>query len=165
MPVALLTAAQCVGDHELITLMDSLVNLRLLSRTHLRYLMDGLGAHRRSLVDRCAWAESGTESIARIKFQAAGIKVRTQVSIPSVGRVDLLLGDRLVVEIDSRAHHTDAVSYQRDRERDQRLAALGYIVVRLTYEQVMFDWDNTLARLLPIIRADRHRVRSTNSTR
>lgn len=158
-PVALLTAVKCLDDHELISVMDSLMNLRLMSATHLGYLLDQLGARHRSLLDRCAWAESGTETLARLRFQAAGIKVRTQVSIPSVGRVDLLVGDRLVVEIDSRAHHTDMTSYQRDRERDQNLAALGYIVVRLTYEQVMFDWDNTLARIMPIVRSDRHRRR------
>lgn len=155
--LALRTAALCVDETELVILMDSVLNLKLLSLTRLRYCMDGLSAHHRRLVDRCARAESGTETIARLRLRSAGIRVRTQVRIPTVGRVDLLVGARLVIEVDSRAHHTDPTQYYKDRLRDQKLVALGYLVIRLTYEQVMFDWDETLERIMPIIRRDRHR--------
>lgn len=101
-------------------------------------------------------SESGTESLVRYRLRSRQIGVRPQVSIESAGRVDLLVGRRLVIEVDSVAHHTSTAAYRRDRRRDRRLAALGYLVVRLTYEEVMYEWDNVLADLLMIIRSGAH---------
>lgn len=154
---ALLTAAACVDDRELVVLMDSVLNLRLLTVTQLRYLFGGLPAHHRSLLDRCDRAESGTETLTRLELRSRGVKVRPQVTIPGVGRVDFLVGRCLVIEVDSRAHHTDPASYHRDRIRDQELVRRGYIVIRLTYDQVMFHLRDTIDRILPVIRRDAHR--------
>lgn len=74
-----------------------------------------------------------------------------------MGRVDFLVGQCLVIEVDSRAHHTDPENYHRDRLRDQRLVSRGYIVIRLTYEQVMFDLAATIERIVPLIARGAHR--------
>jgi very-short-patch-repair endonuclease len=86
---------------------------------------------------RRAGAGSGsvTESIFMFRSLRFRVRVRRQVVIGS-DRVDFVLGDRLVVEIDSKEFH----ERERDYARDARLGARGYRVLRFTYRQVMFDW-------------------------
>lgn len=69
------------------------------------------------------------------------------------------MGDALVIECDSRSHHTGPRNYANDRRRDQRLVALGYRVIRLTYEDVMVAWEATKEMMVALIRAKRHRHR------
>ena len=92
------------------------------------------------------------------------VKVTPQAYIPGVGRVDLLVGATLIIEIDSRAHHLGA-GYQTDRERDRNAVALGYTVIRVTYEDVVFRWPQTCAQLLAVIRRDEHRKPPTMPVR
>jgi predicted transcriptional regulator of viral defense system len=44
--------------------------------------------------------------------------------------------ERLIVETDSRAFHTDRRAFEHDRLRDQRLTLAGFTVVRFTWRQV-----------------------------
>lgn len=51
-------------------------------------------------------AESGLETKARLRLRALGIPYRAQVRISRVGHVDLLIGERLVLELDGGAWHS-----------------------------------------------------------
>jgi len=104
-------------------------------------------------------SESGTETRVRLHLQRAGYRVRPQASIAGVGRVDLLVGESLVIECDSRAHHTGEEHYRSDRARDLRAVALGYQVVRLTWEQVFLDWPGTCELLAALLSTRRYRRR------
>ncbi|TDT32475.1 DUF559 domain-containing protein [Naumannella halotolerans] len=106
-----------------------------------------------------AGAQSGTETRLRLFFELRGVPVKIQVPIPDVGHVDLLVGDSLVLEADSRAHHSHSTSYATDRRRDLELRRAGFSVIRLTYLQVFGDWDRTSAALSQILRSRRHRFR------
>ncbi|MBK6873471.1 MAG: DUF559 domain-containing protein [Kineosporiaceae bacterium] len=67
---------------------------------------------------------------------AAGQKVFDDVGL--IGVVDVLFrAERVVVEIDGRRAHSDARVFQQDRERQNRLLAAGYLVLRFTW------WDLT----------------------
>jgi uncharacterized protein DUF559 len=44
---------------------------------------------------------------------------------------------RLIVEADGRETHLTRAAFESDRERDARLTALGYRVIRFTYRQVL----------------------------
>lgn len=52
----------------------------------------------RALLDRCDRAESGTGPLVRLRLRARGVRVRPQVPIESIARVDRLIGDRLIIE-------------------------------------------------------------------
>lgn len=52
-----------------------------------------------------------------------------------MARVDLLLG-RLVIECDGYLTHHRPTELGLDHERTNRLHALGYVVVRFTFEQI-----------------------------
>lgn len=43
--------------------------------------------------------------------------------------------------------------------RDRRALVDGWIVMRLTYDDILCDWDGVLANIRAITRADRHRAR------
>ena len=53
-------------------------------------------------------------------------------------RVDTLIGDRLVVQIDG-AHHVGA-QRSEDIRHDAELRLMGYTVIRVSYTQIMFEW-------------------------
>ncbi|MEO7123676.1 MAG: DUF559 domain-containing protein, partial [Lacisediminihabitans sp.] len=92
------------------------------------------------LADVDGKSESITESLSRFRLRRLGITPRLQVKIPGVGRVDMLIGTRLVIEIDGYAYHADPERFEADRRRDARLSALGYRVLRFSYKQVVHHW-------------------------
>ena len=54
---------------------------------------------------------------------------------------------RLIVEADSRRVHGTVAAFEKDRERDQRLAAAGWTVIRVTWRQVV-DEPERITRTL-----------------
>ncbi len=54
---------------------------------------------------------------------------------------------RLVVEVDGYAYHGNRAAFERDRERDVALAALGYTVMRVTWRQLVDAPEAIIARI------------------
>lgn len=98
--------------------------------------------HREALLRADGICESGTETVFHERSRRIRRlhDVRRQVTIAGVGRVDFLIGDRLVIEIDGFAYHSDPEQFEQDRRRDAALSALGYRVLRFSYHQVMSRW-------------------------
>lgn len=154
--VALRQTRTCLGTEGFVVLCDSLLNHGLAPAV-LRGELADLPASVRARLDLCDLSESGTETIVRLRLRRLGIAVRCQVVIKGIGRVDLLIGASLIIEVDSVSHHTSLKDYEKDRLRDRAAITLGYTVIRLTYEQVMGNWDACAEQILAIVRADRHR--------
>ncbi|HEX2857940.1 MAG TPA: DUF559 domain-containing protein [Propionibacteriaceae bacterium] len=159
--VALRVAAGCLGRDDLIACLDSAFYLGKVRPSEIRRIMQGAPRQGRQALHLTDLSESGTESLVRVRLRRRRLSVRTQVQIPGVGRVDMLIGPCVVLEVDSRAHHTDLVSYQRDRLRDLKLLASGYVVIRVTWEQVMFRWEEVEPLILAA--AARHAAGSPGS--
>ncbi|HEY4269409.1 MAG TPA: DUF559 domain-containing protein [Galbitalea sp.] len=85
-----------------------------------------------------------------------GVLMRSQVEIPGVGWVDFVIGDRLIVEIDSREHHGGADNRLRDLERDSVAFALGYLPLRFDYSQIISDWDAVASTVCALIARGDH---------
>lgn len=65
-----------------------------------------------------------------------------------IGYVDLLFESAsLVVELDGRAFHTDAESFQRDRTRQNRLIAAGYSVLRFTWDDLVLRPEHVVQQI------------------
>lgn len=155
--LALCAAADCVSEEYLVAIVDSLVRTGPVELDDVRRCLSEYPQRVRRMLDYVdPAAESGTESLVRVRLARRRIRVRTQVRIAGVGRVDLLVGDRLIIEVDSRAHHTGEERYEADRRRDRNAAVKGYLVVRVTYHQVMHDWAAVEADILTMIRSRRH---------
>lgn len=96
-------------------------------------------------------SESGSESAFRFRMLKHGFAMRQQVWIGE-DRVDFVIGESLVVEIDSRAHH-DPVA---DCARDARLSIRGYRVLRFYYDHVFGQWDLVEAAVLAAVSRGDH---------
>lgn len=153
---SVLAATYCLDGVELTAVFDSLLNKRIVGAEQLRHLLAG----RSERVQRCleaadGSAESGTETVLRLYFRARGIAYRTQVVIPGVGRVDFLVGRRLVVEADSRAHHAgDGI--ERDRDRDLEAHRRGFLPFRTSYQQVFYRFEAVAAALDAVLSRGEH---------
>jgi very-short-patch-repair endonuclease len=101
-------------------------------------------------------SESVPESVFRVRAHRAGIPCLVQAPLPFGRRADFLIGERLVVEIDGALHHAGAEAFRADRERDALLTALGYRVIRFTYDQVVRRWDEVEHVLRVLIRDGEH---------
>lgn len=132
-----------------VAMVDSALQVRQLRERELPSLAAALPAHLAAVVrmadGRC---ESGIESIACYLLRLAGLRVEPQVVIPGVGRVDLLVEGRLIVELDGREWHDDRSAFARDRRRDAAAAAARYRTLRFDYAQVMFAWPTVLGAVL-----------------
>lgn len=80
-------------------------------------------------------AQSVLESAARVLFVTAGIgPVQSQVEVPRVGWVDLVVAGWLVIEVDGYAVHRGR--FREDRRRDAELVRQGFAVLRFTYDDL-----------------------------
>lgn len=84
-------------------------------------------------------SESGIESLVRVALLDAGLACASQVFIPGVGRVDLLVEGRVIVEVDGRRWHHGNQS--RDYARDLAAIAAGLGVVRVDYAHAITRAD------------------------
>ncbi|GAB3132528.1 hypothetical protein GCM10027289_20810 [Tsukamurella serpentis] len=155
LPQALLCTANCLAADELVAVLDSTLRLRVYTLGALRELFTGPARVTRLLDHLDPQSGSGTESITRFRLQCARIKVRSQVVIPGVGRVDLLVGDKLIIECDSAGHHNNRQRIT-DNRRDRAAVRGDYRVMRFDYSEIMADWDAIFAEILEIVRSDRH---------
>lgn len=96
-------------------------------------------------------ADSAIEVVARLILTGAGLDVRSQVPIPGVGRVDFLVENFLVVEVDGAAYHSDRQALQRDLRRNNTTIIGGYALLRFTYEDVIFHPEELLAQVLQVL--------------
>ena len=107
----------------------------------------------RSLLDPSA--ESGPETLLRLILRSLGLRWRTQVSIPDVGRVDFLVEGWLIIECDSRAFHSSWDAQRADRRRDRAAAAAGFLTLRRTAEEILYRPDAVRASIAGL----RHRLK------
>ncbi|MCR5978518.1 DUF559 domain-containing protein [Gordonia jinghuaiqii] len=156
LPTALQYAVRCLDHEGIVVVLDSILNKKLTNREELAAALRDCPRAIRDLLDKCDLAESGTESMVRLRLRARNITVSTQVTITGVGRVDLLVGNRLIIEVDGMEYHASRTQFERDRERDRIAVELGYVVIRLTYNQVVYQWEQAEASILTLIRRREH---------
>lgn len=109
----------------------------------------------------------------RLRLRALGIELQSQVEVPGVGRVDFVLGDRLILEVDGRANHVDgfgapvgahaegmraaaASLRHKDLVRDAVAAAHGFDTLRFDYALVVHDWPAVEAAILAKVERGLH---------
>ena len=141
MPMALTHVFRCQPRENVIVSLDSALRGGHILLPELRDLVEQLPAKYAPYLDLVDMsAESGLETKARLRLRALGIPYRAQVRISRVGFVDLLIGERLVLELDGEAWHSGPLAYAEDRRRDLELMRQGFTVMRLSFSQVMSEW-------------------------
>lgn len=94
---------------------------------------------RRVLAHATPFADAGLETYLRIRLYWLRVPLRMQTWI-SGHRVDMLIGDRLIVQVDGATHTGEQRT--EDIRHDAELRLLGYHVVRVSCEQIMFGWPD-----------------------
>lgn len=85
-------------------------------------------------------SESLLETLALHRLRAIGVPVRQQVPLRG-HRVDLLLDERVVVQVDGFQHHT-AGQRRSDIEHDALLGLDGFRVLRFGYGDIVDRWPH-----------------------
>ncbi|MFT3660081.1 MAG: hypothetical protein QM809_01420 [Gordonia sp. (in: high G+C Gram-positive bacteria)] len=167
MTVALECAARCMRPEDWIATCDSVQNSLGRSAAEIRGAMGHLPEHVLALFDKTdARAQSGTESLCRVRLRALRYKVVVQPQIPEVGRADLRIG-RLIIECDGRRYHSDEAAYRNDRIRDRRATVGKWLTFRVTLDDVIYPcgWNEVVEDIRAITAADRHRFRAEEPSR
>ncbi|MDN5726715.1 MAG: endonuclease domain-containing protein [Propionibacteriales bacterium] len=153
--------AHVIGHHDAETalmVLESALNLRRIGIAEAEQLTRRAPTEKsRVLAHLNPLAGAGTETRLRLFHELRGVPVIAQYEVAGVGWCDLLVGESLILEADSKQHHTGVENYSRDRARDLQLHRLGYDRLRFTYEQVMFQWQATRAALSALLATRRHR--------
>ena len=147
----------CRGVEEFFVAVESALRLRLLSRTGLAWLHAHTNdAAREALAFAQALADSGLESLLRWRLRKHRLRIRSQVAIISVGVVDLLVGDRLIIEADGRENHDGRSKRHKDLMRDAGAAVWGYITLRFDYAMIVHDWETVESAILGVVERGLH---------
>lgn len=135
------TAFRCLPPLEALVLAECAVSRHYVStRTLEQHFSDPRDWRIRQLIrDIRPRTASPLEVCARFHLQAAGLSVEAEVNIPAVGRVDLVVEGRLLVEIDGYEFHSGREHYRRDRSRWNAATAAGWRTLRITAEMVLHD--------------------------
>lgn len=115
-----------------------------------------LGPQARRIRAEMRWfSDSGLETVVIPRLRWLKLPLRQQVWLAG-HRVDLLIGDRLVLQIDG-GHHVNAQRLA-DNEHDAILRLKGYHVIRVGYHQVVGDWPAVQELILQAIAQGLHRA-------
>jgi very-short-patch-repair endonuclease len=150
----LATVSACRPEEESRAVVESALRQRLVDREALLRLP--VTAHlRRTIESASPWSDSGLESFFIPRLRWMRIPIRPQVWIAG-HRVDFLLGDRLVVQIDG-GHHVGA---QRDADiaHDAQLMLMGYHVIRVSFPQVVHRWHEVQDAIMRAVAQGLHLV-------
>ncbi len=101
------------------------------------------------------FADSGLETIVIPRLRWLRLPMRRQIWIAG-HRVDLLIGERLVLQIDGGTH----VDAQRmiDNEHDAALRLMGYHVIRVGRRQILDDWATVQDLVMRAVAQGLHRA-------
>ena len=147
--IALIHLRQCAGDEAFFAALESALRLGKVSRQDRARLRAALPQNARWLVDLARTdADSGLESLLRLRLHLLGITLACQVTIDGVGRVDFVLGGRLILEADGRLNHDDEVRRHKDLVRDASASARGYETLRFDYAQIVHAWPSVQSAIL-----------------
>lgn len=125
-----------------LAVVESALAARIVEPDELGRLASGLAPSLARAVAECRpGAQSGLETIVRLRLEGLGFVTERQARVADVGHVDLrLVGTRVIVEVDGYAFHSSRRQFVEDRRRDAEAAAQGLTALRFTSEQVQHRW-------------------------
>ncbi|MGZ0711542.1 endonuclease domain-containing protein (plasmid) [Coraliomargarita sp. W4R53] len=149
---ALAHVATCVDPEAAIVVWESAIRTEGLSVEALRAVSWISRAAQDCAARVNGLSDSGLETIMVVRLSGWGIPIRQQIVIAG-HRVDLLIGERLIIQVDGFAHHSSSAQRSRDVAHDAELRLREYTVLRFTYAQVIHDWiyvERTIARAIAV---------------
>lgn len=142
----------CRGAEAFFVALESARRKNLISRRGLNWLRRKVDSRGKDLIDFSrSDADSGLESLVRLRLRHHGWDVRTQMQIFTTGRVDLVIDDWLIVEADGKDNHDDEPHRHKDLVRDANSAIWGYLTLRFDYAMIVHDWETVEAAIVAVM--------------
>ncbi|WEK60239.1 MAG: DUF559 domain-containing protein [Candidatus Microbacterium colombiense] len=150
---ALLHLRRCAGDEAFFAAYESAWRTGRTDRRMRSRIRSALPRTARWLVDIARPdADSGLESLLRLRLHLLGLELECQVRISGVGRVDFVIDQWIILEADGEENHGSPSRRHRDLLRDAAASHLGYETLRFDYAQVVHDWPTVQAAILGALR-------------
>lgn len=149
---ALVQAVRCQHPWHALGSLDNALHLNLIDERRLDQIFAALPQrlqYLRVLID--GRSESGQETVLRCIVREAGLAFEIQVKFRTVGRVDMVVAGRLVVEADSKLAHARWEDHVTDRTRDLELARLGLMTLRALYKHIIYEPQRVLEAILALL--------------
>lgn len=151
---ALVLVARCQPRETARVVWESALNRQLVDRLALQRLP--LPSAARAVLEQARpYADSGLETIVIHRLGWLRVPMLPQAWILG-HRVDLLVGDRLIVQLDGATHTGEQRT--RDITHDALLTLQGYHVLRFSYEPVMHQWPHVQQIITEAIAQGLHRA-------
>ncbi|WP_308490970.1 DUF559 domain-containing protein [Microbacterium terrisoli] len=152
--VVLQTVAACQPYEAALAVWDSALNKGLVDKAALERL-PLKGQALTLLSDASPFRDSGLETFIEPRLRWMRLPIRSQVWLFG-HRVDQLIGERLVLQIDG-GHHVGAQRAE-DIAHDAELMLRGYHVIRVTYDQVVNHWPEVQDLIMQAVAQGLHRA-------
>lgn len=148
------TVAHCLSVEEAIAVWDSALNKGLIDCPRLVRL-PFTGVAKQVLAGTSRFADSGLESYVRQRLAWLRLRIVPQAWVLG-HRVDFLIGDRLVLQVDGSQH--EGKQRRSDNGHDFELRQRGYEVIRVGYAEVVFDWPGVQLKTMQALALGRHKA-------
>ncbi|WP_100810204.1 endonuclease domain-containing protein [Microbacterium sp. BR1] len=146
--------ATCLPHLDALAIWESAINKRLVTVAHLQAVEWTTRAARALASEAGGASDSGLETLVVHRLARLGILARQQV--PLLGHdVDLLIGQRLVIQLDGFAYH-QAAQRRADIAHDRRLRLAGFTVLRFDYVEIMDRWPLVERQILAAVAQNLH---------
>lgn len=132
---------------------DSALNNKLIEYAVLARL-PFKGVAKQVLLRASRFADSGLESYVRQRLAWLRLRIVAQAWVLG-HRVDFLIGERLILQIDGAQH--EGAQRTSDNTHDAELSLRGYEVIRVGYWQVVDDWPAVQQLIMMAIAQGLHR--------
>lgn len=146
---ALAQAVRCQREEHAVACVDSALHEGVISGEEWESICEALPRRLHRLHGRRdPRADSGNETITRLRLVDLGLRCEPQVHLPGIGFVDLLVEGLVPLEIDSEAHHSSPDQRRKDRSRSLLSAALGAPSLRIGSEHLTAaEWPLVVAAI------------------
>ncbi|MFH5878923.1 endonuclease domain-containing protein [Arthrobacter sp. NA-172] len=112
------------------------------------------GNARRLLAKADFLSESVPEISARLLFESEGLTFRRQVKIRGVGRVDFLIGRRLIVEVNGYAFHSSREAWRKDMARLNAAQLRGFVLLSFAPETIWNNPEHVMEEIRAVLARD-----------
>ena len=150
LPTLLDTVVQslrCLPELDALVIAESAVVVKGLPLSAIRQRLPGRNdARERRIAESIVpQSQSVIECVARFQLRRAGFHVESQVNVPGMGHLDLMVDGRLGIETDGAGFHMDRRSFEEDRRRWNVTTRLGVPTLVVSYPLLKYRPHEFLA--------------------
>ncbi|QIM15297.1 DUF559 domain-containing protein [Leucobacter insecticola] len=147
--------ARCQPHDAALTIWESALQRNLTDYLSLSALP--LGPQARHLLEEASpFSDSGIETLFRTRLTWLDTPIRAQTWLLG-HRVDFLIGDRLVIQIDGKQH--SGAQATADMTHDAELRQRGFHVIRVNYALIVYHWPRVQDLILGAVSRGLHQMR------